>query len=497
MIEVEVGDTIVEFPDGTPPDVMRGALQKRFGAQGGEEQGPQAPHPAVRPLASLGGNYDKARHEAQDLMASGLEDLRTPTGGDLLGSAGAALKGVGKLAAGGVGFLASPFAAAQESLGGTPGEDVLGIPKALSMPLLGLATPIPSRIPMPRMAKAAEKAEVPSVQQLKEAYVAAKESPEVAAVKIKPEATARNADITKAELDIDWLDPVLAPKTHYVLDRLQNAPEGSHTSMANVDSARRLLNRLASKQDEEGAAATIAKKKLDEWVGGIDDSDVLAGNPRVAQGIMQEGRQNYSAAKLGEALDAKLAKGELQAEGTYSGLNHQNKIKQKVTEFLSSDESRGLNTTQRAAAEAVVNGTAPEKVVRFVANLLGGGGGMGTLASGAAGSAVAGPAGMLAPLAGFGLNRVGAALTRNQATKLSELIRSETPLGRQLAGPVQDFEKAAQTAEVSPTARNLSRLTIASRNLSTNLKDAGVNIAPNDLMKSLFGQHKAAADENE
>ena len=32
MIEVEVGDTIVEFPDGTPPDVMKGALQKRFSA---------------------------------------------------------------------------------------------------------------------------------------------------------------------------------------------------------------------------------------------------------------------------------------------------------------------------------------------------------------------------------------------------------------------------------------------------------------------------------
>lgn len=31
-IEVQVGDTTVEFPDGTPPDVMRGALQKRFGA---------------------------------------------------------------------------------------------------------------------------------------------------------------------------------------------------------------------------------------------------------------------------------------------------------------------------------------------------------------------------------------------------------------------------------------------------------------------------------
>lgn len=32
MIEVEVGDTIVEFPDGTAPDVMKAALSKKFGS---------------------------------------------------------------------------------------------------------------------------------------------------------------------------------------------------------------------------------------------------------------------------------------------------------------------------------------------------------------------------------------------------------------------------------------------------------------------------------
>lgn len=51
MIEVEVGDTIVEFPDGTAPDVMRNALRKQFG-------GPAATvaneTPVARPAAEGG-----------------------------------------------------------------------------------------------------------------------------------------------------------------------------------------------------------------------------------------------------------------------------------------------------------------------------------------------------------------------------------------------------------------------------------------------------------
>jgi hypothetical protein len=473
--------------EGTSVDAVRSFGFSGTDTASGEMQGPQAPHPAVRPLASLGGNYEQARHEAQDLMTSGIVDLASPTGGDLLGSAGAALKGVGKLGLGGLSYITSPISGAVRSIVGTPGEEALGIPREISEPLASLAIPIPSRIPMPRMARTAEKAEIPaarSIDELKSSYVAARKSPEVAAAKIKPEATARNAEITTAELEKDWLDPELAPKTHYILKKLQTPPEGSSTTMANVDSARRLLGRLAGKGDEEAAAAQIAKGKLDEWVGGLSDADALSGSPTAAHGILQAGRADYSTAKLAEALDSKLTKAELQASGTYSGLNQQNAIKQKVTQFLNSDESRSLNTTERAAAEAVVNGTAPEKVVRFVANLLGGGGGMGTLASGAAGHALAGPGGLLAPLAGFGLNRL-------------EMIRSRPQLGKQIAGPVEEFSKAAEAAEISPTARNLSRLTIASRNLSNNLKDADINIAPNELLKSLFGQQKAAADNNE
>jgi hypothetical protein len=77
------------------------------------------------------------------------------------------------------------------------------------------------------------------------------------------------------------------------------------------------------------------------------------------------------------------------------------------------------------------------------------------------------------------------------------MLLSRSPEAMRLANPIEDFGKAAQAVEVSPTARNLSRLTIASRNLSNNLKDFDISLSPNEIMKSLFGQKPAAADDNE
>jgi hypothetical protein len=74
------------------------------------------------------------------------------------------------------------------------------------------------------------------------------------------------------------------------------------------------------------------------------------------------------------------------------------------------------------------------------------------------------------------------------------MLLSRAPEAQRLANPMGDFGKIAQEAKVAPTASNLSRLMIASRNLSNNLKDADIHIAPNDIMKSLFGK-PAGADE--
>lgn len=56
MIEVELPDgTIAEFPEGTPQDVIKGALQKRFG--GGQQQATPAPEPEPKGMGQRVGEF--------------------------------------------------------------------------------------------------------------------------------------------------------------------------------------------------------------------------------------------------------------------------------------------------------------------------------------------------------------------------------------------------------------------------------------------------------
>lgn len=102
MIEVELPDgSIAEFPDGTSNDVIRGALQKRFGA-------PQQPDPQ-----NADGTYGQAPEGMVLNPATGqMEDLRSPINPNIpTGTANAAMLGAGQ----GLGFNMLDEAAAGAS----------------------------------------------------------------------------------------------------------------------------------------------------------------------------------------------------------------------------------------------------------------------------------------------------------------------------------------------------------------------------------------------
>lgn len=443
---------------------------------------------ALKPITDYPSTYSQMNRESRELMGEGVGQIGE-------GGLGNIALGAGKTALGGIGYLTSPINAALRTVVGQPLEEAAGIPKEWTEFGASMLLPIPKRIPT--SLGTASKRAVPTVDELKASYVAAKESPEVAAVSIKPEATARTADTITAELGKEWLDPNLAPKTYKVLDKLMAAPDGSTTTMANVDSARRLLGRIAGGGDEDAAAAQMAKKGLDNWLTKMKPDEALAGDVQKAQGIMHGGRADYAAAKISEALDKKITNAELRTGATHSGGNLQNALRQNVVSFLNSDEAKALSTTERAALEAFTKGTFTQNSLRRASKVLGGGGGLGMYVSGAGGFALGGVPGLALPAVGFALNKIGSALTSRQAEKLSEMLRSRSPLAKQMQGPLDDFGKAAQEAEVSPTAKNLSRLMIASRNLSHNLKDAGVSISPNEILRSLYGTKGAGADQEE
>ena len=493
------GGISVDFPDGTDSDTISKVMQEASGGAAPATTRDDSVEGQLKRAFDYPGMQKEIAQEGLSSMSQGIQQLRDNTGGDLLASAGATLRGLGNLAGGAVQYAGSPVWAGTRLAVGRPLE-ALGIPKEYSEFAANLALPLPKSAP--RLARAEGPA--PTTEELRNAYVAAKESPEVAAVKIRPEATARNSEATAVALDKEWLDRNLAPGTFKILDKLDRtqAPKfemrglesagpvertAAPTSMAEIDSARRLLGRKAAGGDEEAVAAQVAKKKLDEWLArGVSKEETLAGNPEVAQGIMQEGRENYRGLKAAEALDSRVARAELQAAAANSGLNLQNRLRSNVGQLLMSDDAARLPAAQKEALEQFVRGSVPQNVLRYAGNMLGGGGGVAAPATAAAGKIVAGNAGGLLPLGGLGLNRLSAALTSRQANKLSEMIRSDTPLGRQMRGPMDDWNVAVGEASAAPTARNLSRLFIASRNLSNNLKDAGISVSPDSLLKTIY-----------
>jgi hypothetical protein len=60
---------------------------------------------------------------------------------------------------------------------------------------------------------------------------------------------------------------------------------------------------------------------------------------------------------------------------------------------------------------------------------------------------------------------------------------------------MEDYQNAAQAFETTPRTRAIARMSLASRNLSTNLKDIGITMSPQDLMRAIQGPVAAPAQE--
>jgi hypothetical protein len=94
----------------------------------------------------------------------------------------------------------------------------------------------------------------------------------------------------------------------------------------------------------------------------------------------------------------------------------------------------------------------------------------------------------LAPAAGYAFKKLSGAMASADVNRLQELVRSRSPLGRQMQSSLGKFGQAATSARGSPTPKNIARLMLASRNLSTNLADAGITASPDDIAGSLGAQ---------
>lgn len=292
-----------------------------------------------------------------------------------------------------------------------------------------------------------------AVDEIKAASRAGYTHPDVAAVQIKPQAVDNLAVAIENDLANQGFRPNNQKQVFDTLSGLKGAP--GPVSVADLDSARKAFGHLAKEVDGVGvptATAVAAKdaiRKIDDFLPSLNQADLLAGDAARANEILDTARKNWGAAKRAEKVQTTLANAELNAASANSGGNLQNSIKQAFKPMLKNNAAKavGYNADELKALNDIVRGTLTGSAARAAGNLLGGGGGLGMLASGAVGYEAGGaPGAIAAGLAGRGLKKIGDRSTLNAVAKLDRLLRSRSPEAIRLAA------QAPQIAQLLPPA---------------------------------------------
>jgi hypothetical protein len=282
----------------------------------------------------------------------------------------------------------------------------------------------------------------------------------------------------------------LAPQTFSILSKLQNPPEGAVVTIASLDAARKALNRVAGNfgNPTEQEAARRVIRRIDDLITGGNQAAAPAGNsgsvslvPSPAPGasaangaglggspapdaaqmaaarFIKEARGNAAAGFRSDRITGAEDAAELRSAAANSGQNLGNTLRQRLASILLSDkQSRGFSPEELAAMRQVVEGTATANTLRYVGNLLGGGGGIGQTGIatlGAAGGAAlgggpvsAGVGAALLPLTGATSRAGYNALVGRQVAKLDELVRKRSPLYQQRANAAPLIPERSDTA---------------------------------------------------
>lgn len=216
--------------------------------------------------------------------------------------------------------------------------------------------------------------------------------------------------------------PSVAESIHKAVDEIRTPATGA-ADVADLVAARQNIKTLLGAKDTNKTGAFIALDKIDKAI----ETAVPGTMTKI-----KELDKNWSAVKANEALDKRTAAAELRAAGENSGGNVGNKIRQQVTNYLLSNEARYLSPETKKELEKIVRGTASQNTVRFVANLLGGGGGLGMLAGATAGYQVGDVPGAIAgAAAGKALKFANNRSVVKQAERAAEGIRLRSPMGQQ------------------------------------------------------------------
>lgn len=471
MIEVEAPDgTVVEFPEGTTPDVMRSAMQKRWGApQPAAQPAPQGLQPsiindiaegaysaipfsdeivsgAMAPIRAagnwvqgkgfdLGRSYQEGMDSEKQTRSEAEE--RSPVA-NTIGQVGGGLALGSPFAKGGMSLLQGAKPTLGSLIGRGTAEGAIygglygagegqGIEERGYNALWGAGTGAGVGGALGGVARIGAKkvdtAGLPKADDLKSAAKAAYQRADDAGVVYSQDAVKRVRDQLVGEYAEFGYHPELHRGARVALDevgRLADQPVGM--TLKGMETARK----IAGNAFEPGNASNNAlTAKVSEAIDGLmtnpQAGDVLAGNSGIASEAMREARGLYSQARKLETLNELLVKAGRRAASTGSGGNIENTTRQELRKLLDSERKRrGFTKDELAAIERAVMGSGTQTVLRLIGKLSPEGNGLMTmlhlLAAGGSG-------GMTLPAAavGMGAKRIAEGMT-GQAAKMAEAI---------------------------------------------------------------------------
>jgi hypothetical protein len=318
-----------------------------------------------------------------------------------------------------------------------------------ALELSGFASPVPPAIRAGKLGTIPPKAPAPTAGALKEAADAGYNAVREMGVDYATPAVTDMINGVKAGLEQKGILAELAPKTHAIIGKFANPPEGSVVTVAGLEAARRAAGHAAKdfSNPTEQLAASRLIQGIDDFIGKGDPRTVVAGPAAEAGQTLTTARANSAAAKRSESLTGIEEKADLRAAASGSGTNFDNTLRQRVVDIVADPKrSRGFTPEEIQLLEKLVGGDFVRNTLRRVGNMTGGGGGLGAAVAGglgaAAGAAAAGPGGAAAgaaagPIVGALARSVQNALARRELAAVDTVTRQRSPLYQEMLGAAQ------------------------------------------------------------
>ena len=223
----------------------------------------------------------------------------------------------------------------------------------------------------------------------------------------------------------------LTPKSSRMAQLLTEAGEGANTvPFSHVDRLRRKAaipaGDISNKVEQKLGSEVI--DGLDDFVANLGPNDVDAGDIDALKTLLPKARDTWSRMSRSQTLDDAIdAAGNYQS-GKASGLANQFR-----SILNNAKRRRGFSDAEQKVMRRVVDGTMPEKIVRYLGSGLGM---MGQMGIGAVGGAALGPVGtLLGGAAGAATGAGSRKLSEKIATKNAEIARAIVANGGMKALP--------------------------------------------------------------